>query len=301
MVAFISLVISVIGFIQTCFLKETKYWHLYKNNVEKAKESIKWFDNSLTESEIQAEIDEILSTDNQLNNRQVNVIAAFKNRTNLKYFTFGFLLLTFIYGCGRVQITAHPHNYYNQFQLPVDNSVITLIQGILELIMSVFYTLIVDTVPRKTMLRCCCGLMNACLMVALFHDILATSCGLIGQWILLVVLMVFYGVSCGFLFSLTTIMVSEIVSVTTEARAVFQSLLYVWVNLISGVYSEVFPFALEAIPVNYIILFFFINVALLLLTGFLVPETRGKALHLCSAGKETKVSNKNTNSATEKV
>lgn len=41
-VALISLVVSVLGFIQTCFLKETKYWHLYKNNVEKAKESIKW-------------------------------------------------------------------------------------------------------------------------------------------------------------------------------------------------------------------------------------------------------------------
>lgn len=42
-VALISLVVSVVGFIQTCFLKETKYWYLFKNNVQKAKESTKWY------------------------------------------------------------------------------------------------------------------------------------------------------------------------------------------------------------------------------------------------------------------
>lgn len=42
MVALVSLIISVVGAIQTFFLKETKYWLLRLKKVEKAKESIKW-------------------------------------------------------------------------------------------------------------------------------------------------------------------------------------------------------------------------------------------------------------------
>lgn len=41
-VALVSLVLSVVALMQTYFLKETKYWLLHQNNVEKAKESMKW-------------------------------------------------------------------------------------------------------------------------------------------------------------------------------------------------------------------------------------------------------------------
>lgn len=136
--------------------------------------------------------------------------------------------------------------------------------------------------------------MNACLFIALFHDLLSNSCGLIGQWVLFVALMTFYGYASGILLCVISIMVAEVVSVTTEARAVLQSLIYVWGNLVSGVCTQLFPYALAVAPVNYVILFFFISLALLSLTGFFVPETRGKALHYCSAGKKSKESNEQT-------
>lgn len=202
---------------------------------------------------------------------------------------FGFLLLTFLFGCGRLQIIAMPDNYYSQFQLPISNSVIRLIQSILEVTMSILCSFLIDKAQRKTILHLCCWLMNACLVIALIHHNIIQFFGWIGEWVTLVALMFFYGIACGFLMCIVTIMAAEIGSVTTEVRGILQSLLYVWVSFISGVYNEIFPFALRAISIDYVILFFFMNLTLLSCTGYFAPETRGVATHLCSAQEKKNV------------
>lgn len=236
-----------------------------------------------------------------MKDRQINIIATLKNRTNLKCFMFGFLLYTFLFGCGRIQITALPFNYYSRFQLPIGYSDITVIQGVLELVMSVFCCLIIDKAPRKTILHICCWMMNACLVFALFHDILVNSCGLIGQWILLLALLVFYAIACGFLLCITSAIVTEVGSVTTQARGILQSVLFVWFHFISGVYNEIFPYVMIAVSINYVVLFFLINIALLSFTGYFVPETRGVALHHCSAKEQSNIANEETKSPSESI
>lgn len=202
------------------------------------------------------------------------------------------IICLLIYSCrtfsGRMPISVHPRNYYKLFILPVTAEIATLIQGILEIVFSLANLLVADSFPRKRMLQIVCWTMITCLIVSYFQVTLVKILGIVGECINFLSLMLYIGLACGFLLSLTMITVTEIASTITEVRGIIMSTCQIWHSIISAIYTSFFPFILESIPVNYILFFMLLSLIILSLLVTLVPETVGKALHKCDWVEEEK-------------
>lgn len=162
----------------------------------------------------------------------------------------------------------------------------TLIQGILGFFFSVFSLFIADTFSRKRMLQWVCWIMCTSLLISCFQIALVETFGILGKWINLVSLIVYIGLTGGFLMGLTLVTATEIASTSTDVRGIILSACQIWNCIVNGIYTSIFPFVSVSLPLNYVLLFPFINLMILSYLVSFVPETVGKALHKCDWEEE---------------
>lgn len=238
------------------------------------------FDDAMTVKDALEEIEEIQTQQKKFSKRS-KYFAVCEQWSNVKHLIICVLIFSCRPASGRIPILVHPYNYYKLFVLPVSIEIATLFQGILEFFFSLLNVFVADVFPRKSMLQIVCWIMFTCLMVSYFQVTLVGMLGIFGEWINLISLMVYIGLACGPLMSLTLVTVTEIASTATNVRGIIQATCQFCNNLMNAILTSFFPFVLVSMPVNYVLLFMFANLVTLSLLVTLVPETVGMALHKC--------------------
>lgn len=243
------------------------------------------FNDALTEKDALEEIKEIqIQQRHAIQNTKFFTIC--KHLSFVKHLIICMLIFSLRTASGRTPILVHPNDYYKLFLLPISPEITTLIQGMLEIVFSLLNLVIADSFPRKSMLQIVCWTMSTCLIVSYFQVTLVEKFGILGEWIILIALMLYIGLACGFLFSLTMITVAEIASTITQVRGIILIICQICNNVMGSIYTSFFLIVLASMPVNYILLFMLANLVTLSLLVTSVPETVGKALHKCDWNEE---------------
>lgn len=243
------------------------------------------FDDAMTVEDALEEIEEIQFQQNMATQDR-NYFTICKQWLFVKHLIICVLIFSCRTGSGRLPILIYPHNYLKLFAIPITTEVATIILGILEIVFSLANLSVADYFPRKSMLQMVCWTMITCLIVSYFQVILVKMLGIFGECIILLSLILYIGLACGFLLSLTTITVAEVASTVTQVRGVILSTCSSYHYIMSGIYTSFFPFVLVSVPVNYVLMFMFMNLVILSLLLTLVPETVGRALHKCDWAEE---------------
>lgn len=262
MMAFITFLIAVSGFVQTFFIPESNYWYLLEGKEERAQESILWFEPTLTAEEVNKRIEAILLANETFNFQKGNqfskIIRSLSQKKFYKPVLTGILINVFRSGNGRVMVGIHLETVLNDLNTPYN--VLHLIRwfGWADILGSFLILLFVHKIRRKTLMYASCTVLVLSLGVIVAFKFSQGVGDFIPPWVPIVSLYVYAMCVITTYNSVITIIISEIqVPIYRVQMNLFQNSM---VYLFCSFSTFVFPYVEKILPIQYIFLWFIFNI-----------------------------------------
>ncbi len=277
LVAMVAVAVAASGFAQSFFIPETKYWHLLQNNKERAIESIVWFQPNMNPADLDRKMNSILhSIEGDPNAKSGHFVELIQNLSYKKYYKpvlLGFILTFFRSGNGRVIFGIYLINILEELQVPYSSTKLSTIFGIVEMIGSVVVLVLIYKLNRKNVIYVASGIMVISGAVVVLGKFLRNSeIDIIPSWLVVACVYTYSLIGMSALASSLYVIISEIqhayyrpemTSFNTGTNCLFLSL-----------YTFVFPYVKKIVPIEYILIFFIVNVVLSVIIIFIFfPET----------------------------
>ncbi len=276
--------LCVSGLLQSFILPETKYWYMLKKNEKMAEESLLWFQPHLSQKDIDMQIRlmrESIEQDSKMTNK-VSLMKFIKSLSHMRYLkpvllgSFLFLLRS---SCGRCVIVSYTVDVFEDLKTPYNAEFLAAGLGVIESAGCCCVLLLVPYVKRKTLFHLVSIIMAISLSVTIAYQFYVEYSGASPIPWLPVVGVYGYGmiVAGGYMSSITVIS-SEIQYPYFRAPAMtFFTFLIVSTVLI---YTTIFPYVQETIPIHYIFMYFVIAIMVGNVVVWLaVPETSNKQFY----------------------
>lgn len=276
MMAFIMLVITVSGFVQTFFIPESNYWYLLEGKEENAQESILWFEPALSAEEVNQRIEAILLANETFNFQKGDqfsrIIKSLRHEKFYKPVLTGILINVFRSGNGRVTVGVHLETVLNDLNTSYDVPHLIRWFGWADILGSFVILLFVHKIRRKTLIYASCTVLVLSLAIIVAFKFSQGVGDFIPPWVPVISLYVYAMCVITTYNSVVTIIVSEIqVPIYRPQINLLQnSVVYLFCSLS----TFIFPYVEKFLPIQYIFLWFIFNiVASLIVIRCTVPET----------------------------
>ncbi len=277
LIAMMTVAIAVSGFAQSFFIPETKYWHLLHNDKERAIESILWFQPNMNTAELDRKMNPILrSIEEDPNAKSGHFMELIKNLRYKKYYKPVLLGLTVTFlrsGNGRTIFGIYLINIFEYLQVPYSVNILYTIFGIVEMVGSVVVLVLIYKLNRKNVIYVASGIMvTAGAILVIYKFFRNSEIEIIPSWVVVVCVYTYTLISTSALSSSFTVILSEIQQ--AYYRAEMTSFNAGTSSLFLALYSFVFPYVKKILPIEYILIFFIVNIVLSVITIFIFfPET----------------------------
>ncbi len=273
----VSIAVAVSGFAQSFFIPETNYWHLLQNDKKRAIESVLWFQPNMNPADLDCKMNTIMQTikddPNAKSGHFGELIQNLRYRKYYKPVLLGFILTLFRGGNGRAIFGIYLVNIFEQLQVPYNVTVLCTIFGIVEMVGSIAVLVLIYKLNRKNVIYAASGiLVTAGSILVLYKFLLNSDIEIIPNWLVVACVYTYTLISMSALSSSMTVILSEIQP--AYYRAEMTSINSGTVYLFLALYSFLFPYVEKIVPIEYILIFFIVNVVLSVITIFIFfPET----------------------------
>ncbi|RXG60698.1 Facilitated trehalose transporter Tret1 [Armadillidium vulgare] len=271
--AYLSIIPGVIFFIGMCFVPESPYWYLLKNNEDLALESLQQLRGPKydVEMDLKEMVLKLSTTGEKHNYREL-----IKKRTLIPLL-IALLIQTSQQACGANVVIMYSSKLFQQAESSIDAQMATIFTGVAQLIGIIISLFIVDKYGRRILLSVSVFLTG--LMVALFggYFIALNSENPWASWsplAIILALLLFYCLGCR---SIPWFIMSEIFN--TSSRSTATSVCVFYNRMLNLIIGQVFPYAAGAFGYSEVFIFFgVISIFIAIAIVIFVPETKGKTL-----------------------
>ncbi len=277
LIAMVSLAIAFSAFAQSFFIPETNYWHLLQNDKERAIESILWFQPNMNPADLDRKMNSILqSIKGDPNAKSGHFLELIQNLRYKKYYKpalLGFILTFFRSSNGRVIFGIYMINILEELRVPYNATKLGTIFGIVEMIGSVAVLVLIYKLNRKNVIYVASTILVISDAIVVLCKFLSNSkIEIIPSWVVVACVYTYSLISMSALSSSMHVILSEIQHAyyRPEMTSFNMGTNYLFLSL----YSFVFPYVKKIVPIEYILIFFMINVVLSVIIIFIFfPET----------------------------
>ncbi len=275
--AAVVVILAFSGFLQSFFIPETKYWHLLAGDEKLARKSMLWFDPKLTKPEMDQEIKNIRDSMENAGERKSKIIEFLKCFGQAKYvksLIVAVILPIIRSCCGVAIVTSYAIEFFEDFHSPYDCKKLSVLYGILETSGCVLNTILFRYCKRKRIFYFYSIIMIITLCSTIGYDWFFKRGGTDPlPWIPIALMLAYVSIACTGFMSCAGVICAETQSAYFRAEAMSLYVLVLNISTATSVY--VFPLVQHQISLDYILLFFLINIVIGLLTVVaLVSETR---------------------------
>lgn len=278
--AAIAFVVSLTGLMQTFVLPESKYWYLLRGDKARAIRALKWYQPDCDKFETDRILCEISQTlraarDKSTVGTSKFIKSVLTDWTYFKPILLGVAINLLRNGNGRAIFAVYFIDILHDLQIDssVDADTLAYWYGIVSIASTVAILILIYKLSRKCVLYLSSTLIAASLLVVVARDPLLANFHLVLPSSLLVVCVYTYMLLVTTSYNSTiSIVVSEIQIATHRAQTIafHTGISY----LFHCLYVFGYPYALEVIPINYILLIFVGNVVIGVVVFYaFVPET----------------------------
>lgn len=192
-------------------------------------------------------------------------------------------------------IITHIEHFIISFQHAFDSQKLVVFLNIMEFFVCLLYMLIVDKFDRKSILHFTLYIMAFTLVGILFYDLELRRFCVSAPLVPILLLFAYLLITVTGLMACVVIVLSEVVG--NENKGSILNIVNGINSLASAGYSAILPYVLKYVDVHFTIMYFLIHVVLLIIfVHFILPETRGKALHECGFRENSKSKSATTTS-----
>lgn len=276
MIVVLMLVVCLSKFLQLFLIPESNYWYLLVGKLDKAKESILWFEPTLTDQQVNQRIENILQANEEFktehNGQCAELFGSLGQKKFYKPLLLGMLINVFRSGDGRLVIGIYIETIIKDINTPYNTTTLIALFGWADIIGSFVILLVVHKIRRKTLI--CASSMTlvvslGCIVAYKFSQQWGS---LLPHWLPVAGLYVFAMVVVTAYHSVISIIISEIQ--VPSVRPQMNSLQSGIGLIFYCFYTFIFPYVEKVVAIQYIFLCPMFNITMtMLVILILVPET----------------------------
>ncbi|XP_065207307.1 solute carrier family 2, facilitated glucose transporter member 6-like isoform X1 [Planococcus citri] len=279
LVAICSLAVCSLFFVFIFFIKESPSYLLTKSKDDKAKSIYKWLNNRRPEDEVNKEFEAIKEYVNNQNKNKESSVSGFSDPVNRKCVSLVFIINFLTQLTGLPVLIAFVHTVFKSSTNLTANQ-FGVIFGALQYIAGCSATLLSDKIGRRKMYKLTCISCAFCHAVTAILFFIDRDLGYevpFMSWYLLISISLYACIYAAGLGPLTVIVRGELLP--QAVKGIGSGLAVVSAGVSCFLLVFIFHFIQDTFGITYnFVFFFFVSIALALLTHFKLPETKHKTL-----------------------